>query len=233
LIGLAAATAVLAGCGPTERPKIAELEPYVGRYPRGLPPLPPKPVVKPTVTSRALAGATIVVDAGHGGHDPGARGVSAVSEKSINLNLAIKLAGLLRSRGAKVVTTRERDVFIPLDDRAATADRMRADLFISIHADSSQRSSVSGTTIYISRNASGQSEAAARCIATALEHAGIECRGVHGAGYRVLVGHSRPAVLVECGFLTNRDDAQRLSTSAYQSRVAEAIANGVADHFKG
>lgn len=232
LIGLAAATAILAGCGPTERPKIAELDPYVGKYPAGLRPLPPKPIVKPAVPSRALAGATIVVDAGHGGHDPGAKGVSALPEKRINLSIAMKLAGLLRARGARVVTTRDTDVFIPLDARAATADHTRADLFISIHADSSQKSSVSGTTIYMARNASDQGEHAARCIAVALQRAGIECRGVHGAGFRVLVGHSRPAVLVECGFLTNYGDAQRLSTSAYQSRVAEAIADGVADHFK-
>ena len=59
----------------------------------------------------------------------------------------------------------------------------------------------------------------------------IECRGVRRAGFRVLVGHSRPAVLIECGYLTNRTEARRLSTTTYQSRIAEAIVDGIADHF--
>lgn len=176
---------------------------------------------------------TIVVDAGHGGKDPGARGVSVSPEKTINLDVALRLARLLEQAGAKVVTTRSSDRFIPLDDRAAMADRTRADLFVSIHADSAQRAGASGTTIYIARNALSQSRHAARSIAAALQRAGIECRGTQSAGYRVLVGHSRPAVLIECGFLTNRADASRLNTAPYRAKLAAAIADGIATHFGG
>jgi len=235
IFGLIMGLAVSSGCAPGPRTsKIAELEPYVGRYPPAIKELPPRPEPpKPKPPGRSLKGATIIVDAGHGGHDPGARGLAATSEKDINLSVAMKLARALSARGAKVVTTRSGDGFVELDDRAAMADSSRADLFVSIHADSSKKAGVSGTTIYVSRAASSASQGAARSIAAALERAGIECRGVHGAGFRVLVGHSRPAVLVECGFLTNRADAQRLNTAAYQSRVADAIAEGIAQHFRG
>ncbi len=185
----------------------------------------PKPV------STDLTGRTIIVDAGHGGKDPGTRGVARMPEKTIVLDIAVQLAGLLRSRGAKVVTTRASDVFIELDNRAATADQHRADLFVSVHADSAQRAAASGATIYIARNASAQSQQAGMRIEAALRRAGIESRGVERAGFRVLVGHSRPAVLVECGFLTNAADARRLESQPHRQKVAAAIADGIMSHF--
>ena len=66
---------------------------------------------------------------------------------------------------------------------------------------------------------------------TALTSAGLETRGVKRAGFRVLVGHSRPAVLVECGYLSNSHDASRLNKPAEQMRVAKAIANGINTYF--
>jgi N-acetylmuramoyl-L-alanine amidase len=236
ILGLVLGLAAGSGC-QQQAPKIAEIDPYVGHYPPSAKPLPPKQQRPPEhakePANRSLAGAAIVVDAGHGGKDPGTRGVSADSEKQINLSIAMKLVAALQSRGAKVTATRCGDCFVELNDRAASADNAHADLFVSIHSDSSKKSNVSGTTVYISRQPSAQSSRAAASIAAALGRAGIECRGVHGAGYRVLVGHSRPAVLVECGFLSNRADAQHLNSSAYQSKVAEAIADGIARHFSG
>ena len=174
-----------------------------------------------------------MVDAGHGGKDPGALGVGPMREKAVNLAVARRLAGLLRHRGATVVTTRDSDVFISLDGRAETAERYRADLFVSIHADAAQRSSASGATVYIARNASWASSRAGERIAGAFKRAGIACRGVNKAGFRVLVGHSRPAVLVECGFLTNYYEARLLATGAYQAKLAAAIADGITDHLGG
>jgi N-acetylmuramoyl-L-alanine amidase len=230
-----AALLVLSGC-TAPAPIKHELPPPLlhtpGRpAPLPAPPIPKAPPAPRTPTLRTLNGTIIVVDPGHGGHDPGARGLSAVAEESINLNVAMRLARLLEERGAKVITTRNSDRFISLDDRAALADRTRADLFVSVHADSSRRPGVSGATVYISRNAAGSSREAARSIVAALEQAGIECRGVQRAGFRVLVGHSRPAVLIECGFLTNRADAARLNSSSYQDRLAAAITAGLAEYF--
>lgn len=217
------------------------LEPsrQVGRYPepifetRPRPAPTPPPIVKPPEPTRGgLAGKTIIIDAGHGGRDPGASGVGPVVEKHVNLAVAGQLVRLLQERGARVVTTRSTDTFIELDARAAMADRYRTDLFVSIHADSAKNASASGSTVYIARNASRDSVHAGQAIAAALRRAGIESRGVQRAGFRVLVGHSRPAVLVECGFLTNRRDATNLSQSSYQAKVAAAIADGILAYFR-
>ncbi|MBU0640357.1 MAG: N-acetylmuramoyl-L-alanine amidase [Planctomycetes bacterium] len=172
-----------------------------------------------------------MVDAGHGGRDPGAIGVGPMHEKDVNLQVAQRVAELLNGWGATVRTTRDHDRFVSLDSRAAFAERCRADLFVSIHADAARRSSAAGATIYIARGANRDSQEAAQSIAAALSRAGIACRGIHGAGFRVLVGHSRPAVLIECGFLTNPREAWRLSTPSYQAHLAKALAEGIADHF--
>jgi N-acetylmuramoyl-L-alanine amidase len=239
IIGIVLGLAATSGCAGPKPTKITELDPYVGHYPSATkPPTPGKPVVakaEPAAKqpARTLKGATILVDAGHGAHDPGTKGVSSTAEKDINLAIALKLVKALQSRGAKVITVRNNDHFVDKYDRAAMADKTHADLFVSIHSDSSKKPDVSGATVYISRQASAQSTHAGQAIAAALGHAGIECRGVHTAGYVVLVHHSRPAVLVECGFLSNRGDAQRLNSAAYQSKLAEAIAEGIAQHFSG
>lgn len=214
--------------GPPPEPVLAT------RAPRVVAPLPPPERPEPPpprVAAGSLRGRSIVVDPGHGGEDPGALGRGPMPEKAINLDIARNLATELRDRGANVTLTRSGDRFISLDARAALADRTGADLFISIHADSSKKSSVQGMTIYIGRNASGESRRAAQAVAGALERNGLELRGVNSAGYRVLVGHSRPAMLIECGFVSNRAEAERLASASYRARIAAAIAEGVASHF--
>lgn len=194
-------------------------------------PEPSEPLTPPTTPAQTLRGATIVVDPGHGGADPGARGRSAMPEKAINLEIARELAQRLRERGATVMMTRSTDRSVSLDGRAAFADRTRADLFVSLHADSARRASAVGMTVYIGRGASAQSRSAAQRIAGAIQRAGIEFRGVQTAGFRVLVAHSRPAVLIECGFLTNVAEARQLNNAGYRARIAQAIADGVAEYF--
>src|SRR5690606_30054783 len=107
----------------------------------------------------------------------------------------------------------------------------RVDLFISIHADAAQRASASGATLYVARNASSQSMVAARSIQAAFRSEGIPCRGIQRAGFRVLVGHSRPSVLVECGFLTNAGDATNPGTAAHPANSSAADARGTAGHL--
>jgi N-acetylmuramoyl-L-alanine amidase len=179
-----------------------------------------------------LSGKHVVVDAGHGGRDPGAVGVGPLREKAVNLSVARRLAWLLERGGAEVVTTRSRDVFIPLDDRANVAQRTRTDLFVSIHADAAPRADATGATVYIARDACTRSRRAATCLVNAFKRAGIACRGIRQAGFRVLVGHDRPAVLVECGYLTNRTEAHRLAKPSYQAHLATVIAAGIADHLR-
>jgi N-acetylmuramoyl-L-alanine amidase len=191
----------------------------------------PPPVVPPPMAARFRA--TIVVDAGHGGKDPGTngRGRSYAPEKDIVLAIARDLAQQLRERGGSVIMTRWGDSFLELDDRCRVAEKAHADLFVSIHADSARRADASGTTLYIGRSASNESLRAARAIEAALLRSGVECNGIQTAGYRVLVGHSRPAVLIECGFLTNAADCRRLNSPAYRAALAQAIADGIAAYF--
>ncbi len=229
----------LAGCAQPGRGLAVLPEPPLSsraeqrRRPAPTPRPTPAPKPEPRRPAQSIRGKTLVIDAGHGGKDPGAQGLSRLPEKTINLGVARRLARLLRDRGARVIMTRDDDRFIELDDRAATADRTRADLFVSIHADASSKAWVKGATIYIASNALEGSEKAAYRVVSALESAGVSCRGVRRARFRVLVGHSRPSMLIECGFLTNRTEAKLLNTAAHQEWLAEAIAEGIERYFGG
>ena len=121
--------------------------------PRGGPPalpVPPPPDLQPP-TAQPTAGAlrTIVIDAGHGGEDTGARGATGILEKDVTLALAKRLKSALESRlGVRALLTRDADQSVPLDDRAALANNSKADLFVSLHANASARQTVSGAQIY-------------------------------------------------------------------------------------
>jgi len=116
--------------------------------------------------------------------------------------------------------TRTSDYFVGLEDRAAIANNLRADLFVSIHSDSFPKSTRRGFTVYIARSASSSSRRAASAIV----------RSMSGTGH-VLTGTRGPAVLVEMGYLSNRREAALLRSSSFQNRLAEAVANGISDYF--
>ncbi|MCE7886999.1 MAG: N-acetylmuramoyl-L-alanine amidase [Alphaproteobacteria bacterium PRO2] len=106
------------------------------------------PAQKPTLQSSVYK-PLIIIDAGHGGVDPGARGVNKTNEKNVTLALAKQLKSELEGTGRyRVALTRDRDIFIKLRERVAIARRQQADLFISIHADSIEKSNVSGVSVY-------------------------------------------------------------------------------------
>jgi len=195
---------------------------------------PPEPTPAPVPQYNAFSG-TVVIDPGHGGKDSGTLGCSSetMSEKEINIVIALEVARNLRARGFNVIMTRSDDRFIELDERAAISNRSGADLFVSIHIDASSNHSATGSTVYISRSPSSRSVSAAECMRTALISGGIRCNGVKHAGYRVLVKNNRPCMLVECGFLSNSWEARRLCDSGYQSQVASCIAQGIASALGG
>jgi len=220
----------LAGC-PQEGSSITNL-PNPIYIPRETPrPAPPPPAPPPP--PKSIANRTIVIDPGHGGKDPGAlpkyRG--QMREKDINLSIASQVSDQLQARGARVILTRGGDRSLELDDRARMADRYRADLFVSIHADSHPKRYISGTGIHIYTRPSLTTMRIAQCMAASFRRNGISCRGIFRSNFHVLREHNRPGLLIECGYLTNAYDAQRLNDSAYRSRLAVAIAEGVADHF--
>jgi N-acetylmuramoyl-L-alanine amidase len=231
------ALSFLVGCPPSEQRIIRALPPPAYPPIKPAPPAPPPPPPAPSPPpSTNLAGRRIMIDPGHGGKDPGAwkSTRSRLPEKSIVLDIGNDVGRILQSRGAKVIATRTKDVFPSLEQRANAADRERVDLFVSIHANSLPRKpSASGVEIYIQEGTAGRSLIAQRCVAAAIKKAGLELRGIRPENLHVLREHSRPGILIECGFLTNSGDAAKLNSDAYRARLAAAIAQGVTDYFSG
>lgn len=204
------------------------LEAEIRRHLRISPPPPkPRPPVRPSRTS-----GVVVIDPGHGGKDPGAIARSGLQEKIVNLSVGRSVASLLRRRGVQVKMTREDDRFIELDDRADIANRLRADLYVSIHSDSASNRSACGFTIYVARSASGNSLKLAKTVERRMGKCGALARTTRRADYRVLVRTACPAVLVELGFLSNQGESTKLADPNYRQRLASAIAEGIVDYLK-
>jgi N-acetylmuramoyl-L-alanine amidase len=104
----------------------------------------------------------VVIDAGHGAHDPGAAGIGGLQEKEVTLDVALRLRTLLEASGYETVLTRERDVYLPLEERTALANTSRGDLFISVHCNASDAGNLSGVETYFLNLASSK-----RAMATA------------------------------------------------------------------
>ena len=212
---------------------------------------------------------TIVIDAGHGGKDPGAVGKGGLLEKTITLDVAKKLGRMIeREMGVNVIYTREEDVFIPLWKRTKIANDSGGKVFISIHVNSSHSSrSAKGFETYLLRPGKTKDaiDVASRengvikleeknheykessnenlILATMAQSSFMKeseflaaevqkqldrvlstpNRGVKQAGFHVLVGASMPNVLIELGFISNRDEAKLLGRSSYRRKIARSI----------
>lgn len=183
-------------------------------------PLPPTPVRR------------IVIDAGHGGRDPGAVR-EGVEEKSINLRLATRLVPLLEARGFEVILTREDDRALSLDARADKVRAENGDLFLSIHQNAAANTGAQGLEVYFfpdARYAVPAMHLAHAILSSVLIRTGglgtAEDRGIKRAGFRVLRKADCPAVLLECGFLSNEQERMKLMQDAYLDKLAEGIATG-------
>lgn len=168
---------------------------------------------------------TVVIDAGHGGHDRGGIPGQRVSEKEMTLDVARRLKSVLAASGYRVVMTRDSDVFVPLGTRSSIANSYRNAIFVSVHFNSATRRGASGIETYFY----GRDSLA---LASAIHHyvvgtAPSGSRGVRRRGYFVLRRTNIPAVLVECGFLTNPTEAAYAQNASYRQKLAEAIAAGV------
>ena len=189
--------------------------------------------VKPVEKIRpVVSGRTIVIDAGHGGKDPGAISSYGYEEKIVNLDVALQIAQILKDKGLRVIMTRNNDKFIELEERAAIANRNRADIFISIHSDSSAKSSTNGFTVYVERSSSSASTNLADAIDRRMAQTGISSNGVRKADYRVLTHTGCPAVLIELGYLSNYWEAKQLKNKDIQKKLAYAITDGITDYIK-
>ncbi|NMF58911.1 N-acetylmuramoyl-L-alanine amidase family protein [Pseudanabaena yagii] len=173
----------------------------------------------------------ILVDAGHGGRDPGAV-ANGVREKDIVLPISLILGQSLQSMGFTVYYTRTNDVEIDLEPRVALAERVNADVFVSIHANSlsSLNSAVNGVETFHARGSTVGRELASYVQSQIIASTGANDRKAKAAGFYLLTRTSMPAILVETGFVTNPREAANLSDPNYQKLMAEAIAKGI-DQF--
>jgi N-acetylmuramoyl-L-alanine amidase len=168
---------------------------------------------------------TVVIDPGHGGFDRGGIPGQKVPEKMVALDTALRLQKLLERAGLRTVMTRSTDVFVPLSMRSAIANAQSDAIFVSIHYNASPRSSAQGIETYSENNRGAV--LAARIQRQIVTRVSTENRGIRSAEYYVLRKCRLPAVLVECGFLTNPTEAQLALTTAYRQEVAEQIAAGI------
>jgi len=168
---------------------------------------------------------TVVIDAGHGGHDRGGIPGQSVAEKEMTLDVAQRLRNVLAASGYRVVMTRDSDVFVPLGTRVAIANSYGNAIFVCIHFNATKRAGASGIEIYFDSRDSLALASATHYFVTG--GAPSANRGVRRRGYYVLRRTSVPAVLVECGFLTNPTEAAYAQSASYRQKLAEEIAAGV------
>jgi len=218
----------------------------------------------------------IVLDPGHGGEDPGAVGRRGTREKVVAIDVARRLKKKLEKQGFEVILARDSDRFVSLADRSKCGNGRKADLFVSIHANSSPNRAACGLETYFlseaktdweravaaRENAAFQtgdssaalsaggdvgliladlaqneylvesSELAARIQQKTVPYARIKDRGVRQANFYVLRNNFMPAVLVECGFLSNKSEEKLLRQLDHRERLAEGISRGIVEFAK-
>jgi N-acetylmuramoyl-L-alanine amidase len=177
------------------------------------------------LTSAAKAFDTVILDPGHGAHDRGAA-IGYVYEKHLALDTARRVEQLLRKEGIKVIMSRSRDVFIPLQDRSALGNSRGNAIFVSIHYNYNRGGSGAGAETYYHFSSSYM--LAAYIQAYLVQRTGMTNRGVKSAGFHVIRATTKnPAVLVECGFVSNSTERARMLTGEYRAKIAEGIAQGI------
>ncbi|MGM1046172.1 MAG: N-acetylmuramoyl-L-alanine amidase [Bacillota bacterium] len=173
----------------------------------------------------------VVIDAGHGGGQPGALSITGKYEKTMNLSIAKKVEALLKNeKSIDVVMTRSDDSTMSLSDRTKLANNLKSDIFVSIHGNSNTSSTPNGTETYYTRETSIE---LANIIHKYLVKAtGLKDRKVKPGNLHVTRETKMPAVLLEIGFLSNSSDESQLFNEDFQNRVAQGIVNGIKEYLK-
>jgi len=195
----------------------------------------------------------VMLDPGHGGDDPGARDGWKLDEKRLTLDIARRARAKLREFQVDARLSRERDMSVSLEERCWRAERLGATLFVSIHLNAARDRRTSGIETFIIPSAGYAPTAdregalfkvektaypanhydAANAVLAYYLHKGLlassrgEDRGIRRARFHVIKSVSCPAALVECGFMSNRQEAEKLAQEAYRDSLAEGIARGI------
>lgn len=182
---------------------------------------------------------TVIIDPGHGGGDPGKVGVNDALEKDINLSIAGKIKVLLEKEGIKVVMTRDDENGLAntkvedLKKRVSLINETKPALAVSVHQNSYQQESVNGAQVFYFEH-SDEGKAAALVMQEALKSADPEnTRQAKGnSSYYLLKKTEIPTIIVECGFLSNEEEAAALVTEEFQAKMAEAVCDGILEYIK-
>jgi len=182
----------------------------------------------------------IVIDAGHGGTDPGAISPNLkLHEKDVVLEVAKETQRMLETAGFRVYMTRNSDVYVGLQDRAGVANQLGADLFISIHANAAGRTDIKGVeTLYYPSEENPMDFRNNKYLAEIFQDEMVRTLGAasHRINARdklvVLRETKMPAIIIEIGFLTNPDEERLLSTSEYRRLAAQGILNSTIRYFE-
>ena len=187
---------------------------------------------------------TVIVDAGHGGDDGGAIGIDGTVEKDINLDIALKLEKILKFYGFNVIMTRTQDVMTCDDGLDSLRKRKISDIhnrfelmrknpdaiFISVHQNKFEDSSQHGTQVFYSGNderSKELAEAIQTSVTLTLQRKNDRVVKKSGSGIYLLYHAKIPAVLVECGFISNSDEVKKLKDESYRMKLAILIADGL------
>ena len=194
--------------------------------------------------STMVSGKKVVIDAGHGGRDPGAKAQTGLREKDLNLDVALMLKKQLSRLGIYCVMIRETDrdfcdegADLPnkkrqdLIHRVRIANEHRADIYLSIHANSFPQTQYRGAQTFFEPDNPDSRRLAASIQAQLVQRLGPNKRQIKPGDFRVLKSTGMPAVTIEVGFLSNPEEAQLLGRSEYREKLAEAICHGVIDYF--
>jgi N-acetylmuramoyl-L-alanine amidase len=212
------------------------------------------PLLTPSASLVAVGSQVVLLDPGHGGDDPGAPGPDRTPEKKTTLDIARRVRAKLKDTGITVRLTRESDHILPLESRIFAAKQAPADLLVSIHFNSSGNRTVSGVETYMmpapgfsATTSVGASRRPPRPVSTCsgsrfgamnsvlawylhkgmVSAIGADDRGVRQANFYVLRNAPCPAVLVECGYLSNGSEGSRILTEAHRERIATGVARGI------
>ncbi len=209
------------------------------------------PLIRPEHYLGAVGSRVVVIDPGHGGQDTGARSARGLEEKRVVLDIARRLRTHLTAAGVKVYMTRESDRFVELEERGRRARRWGGDVFISIHLNSAGSGQAAGTESFAlaavgysstggglsNLSQSGNRFEGANAMLSYQVHKALTAkvastdRGVKRSRFLVLKEAPCPAVLVECGFVSNKREEERLLTEAYRESIAQGLARGTLNYL--
>ncbi|HSP42843.1 MAG TPA: N-acetylmuramoyl-L-alanine amidase [Luteolibacter sp.] len=173
---------------------------------------------------------TVVIDAGHGGHDNGGQW-GKVYEKHLALDTAVRLENRLKQMGYKTVMTRRSDYFVSLPRRVAIGNSHKNAIFVSIHYNYTWKQHVTGLeTFYHCREGQQLAHFVQRSL---VRHTRTVDRNAKFARYYVIRNSAHPAILVEGGFVSNEEERERMKSGDYRESIARAVAEGIHRYRRG